>query len=295
MRKRILALVLAVMLLVPVLAGCSGGDKIVIASKNYTENQILAEMMAQLIEENTDITVQRKINMGGTLVCFEAIKKGEVDIYPEYTGTALMEELKLPVNNDPDEVYDTVKQEFASQFNIKWLDELGFNNTYALAISKDVAEDKGIKSISDLVPLSGDYVFGAEQEFFNREDGYPGLIEVYGLTFKNVSQMDISLKYQAVNQGTIQVTNAFSTDGMLKAMELTVLEDDKGFFPPYYAAPIVRQETLDKYPELEDLLNKLGGLIDDVTMQGLNYRADNENVSIKQVAADFLKENGLIG
>lgn len=294
MRKRIVAIILSTVLMVAVLSACSGGDKVVIASKNYTENQILAEMMAQLIEANTDIKVARKINMGGTLVCFEAIKKGDVDIYPEYTGTALMEELKLPVMNDPEEVYEIVKKEFASQFNIKWLAELGYNNTYALALSSDVAEEKNIKSISDLVPFSSEYVFGAEQEFFNREDGYPGLIKAYGLEFSDVSQMDTSLKYQAVNQGTIQVTDAFTTDGMLKAMDLTVLEDDKGFFPPYYAAPIIRQETLDKYPELEELLNKLGGLINEDTMQELNYRADNEKVSITQVASDFLKDNGLV-
>ena len=294
MRKRIVAIILSTVLMVAVLSACSGGDKVVIASKNYTENQILAEMMAQLIEANTDIKVARKINMGGTLVCFEAIKKGDVDIYPEYTGTALMEELKLPVMNDPEEVYEIVKKEFASQFNIKWLAELGYNNTYALALSSDVAKEKNIKSISDLVPFSSEYVFGAEQEFFNREDGYPGLIKAYGLEFSDVSQMDTSLKYQAVNQGTIQVTDAFTTDGMLKAMDLTVLEDDKGFFPPYYAAPIIRQETLDKYPELEELLNKLGGLINEDTMQELNYRADNEKVSITQVASDFLKDNGLV-
>lgn len=294
MFKKLAALFLSAALTVPLLAGCSSGDKIVIGSKNFTENEILAEMMAQLIEKNSNIKVERKINMGGTLVCFEAIQKGQIDLYPEYTGTGLMEELKLPVNSDPDAVYQTVSTEFQKQFQITWLKQFGFNNTYALALPETVAQANHIESISDLVPYAKDYVFGGEQEFFNRDDGYPGLVDTYGLTFKSTSKMDVSLKYQAVSQGKVQVTDAFTTDGQLKALNLRVLKDDKQFFPPYYAAPIVRSDTLKKYPQLEDLLNKLGGLIDDQTMQDLNYKADNEHQSIEQVSSDFLKAQGLI-
>jgi len=294
MFKKLSALLLISAFSLALLSGCSGGKQIVIGSKNFTESEILAEMMAQLIEKNTDIKVERKINMGGTLVCFEAIKKGQIDLYPEYTGTGLMEELKLPVNNNPDEVYQTVSKEFQEQFQITWLKELGFNNTYALAMPAELAESNNIKTISDLVPYSKNYVFGGEQEFFNRDDGYSGLTSTYGLTFKDTAKMDPSLKYQAVSQGQIQVTDAFATDGQLKALSLTILKDDKNFFPPYYAAPIIRDDTLKKYPELEDLLNKLGGLIDDQTMQDLNYKADTEKQSIEQVATDFLTANGLI-
>lgn len=294
MFKKIVACMLAALLAVPLLTACSGGKKIVIGSKNFTESEILGEMMAQVIEKNSDIKVERKLNMGGTFVCFEAIKKGQIDLYPEYTGTGLMEELKLPVNNDPQAVYDTVRSKFETQFQITWLKQFGFNNTYALALPADIAKKNNINTISDLVPYSKNCTFGAEQEFFNRDDGYPGLTKAYGLQFKDTSKMDASLKYQAISQGKIQITDAFTTDGQLKALNLKVLKDDKNFFPPYYAAPIVRDATLKKYPEIEKLLNKLGGLIDEQTMQNLNYKADNQKQSISKVASDFLKEKGLI-
>ncbi len=294
MFKKITAAVLAGALAVSVLAGCSGGEKVVVGSKNFTENEILAEMMAQIVEKNTKIEVERKINMGGTLVCFEAIKKGQIDLYPEYTGTALMDELKLPVNNNSAEVYDTVSEKFESQFGIKWLKRLGFNNTFALALPAAVAQKNHIESISDLVPYAKGYVLGGAQEFFNRDDAYKGLIKAYGLTFKGTSKMDDSLKYQAISQNKVQVIDAFSTDGQLKALNLKVLKDDKNFFPPYDAAPIVREDTLKKYPQIEDLLNKLGGLMNDETVQELNYKADNQKESVEKVASDFLKEKGLI-
>lgn len=294
MFKRKLAVLLTGAIAVTLLAGCSGGKKVTIASKDFTENKILAEMMTQIIENNSDISVERKLNLGGTFVCFEAIKKGQVDIYPEYTGTGLTTQLNLPVENDPEKVYETVKKEFDSQFQITWLLPVGFNNTYALAMPEALAEEKGINSISDLVPHSKDLVFGAEHEFFNREDCYDGLIKVYGLSFKDIAKMNVSLKYQAIGDGKMSVTDAFTTDGQIKELNLRVLEDDKSFFPPYYAAPIIRNETLQKYPQLEELLNKLSGMIDDATMQALNFKADNEKQSIEKVAETFLKEKGLI-
>ena len=292
--KRKLAPVFALLLMIPALSACSKSDTIVVGSKDFTENKILAEMMAQLIEKNTHISVERKINMGGTFVCFEAIKKGEIDLYPEYTGTGLTAQLKLPVESDPDKVYRTVSDEFEKQFQITWLDPIGLNNTYALAMPEDLAQQNGIVSISDLAPKSQDFVFGGEHEFFDRQDGYDGLIQTYGLKFKDVAKMEASLKYQAIGQGKMQVTDAFTTDGQLKALNLTVLKDDKGFFPPYYAAPIVRDDTLNKYPALKDVLNKLGGKINDETMQDLNYQVDNEKKSVEEVARNFLSENGLI-
>lgn len=292
--KHKLAAVCALALLVTTLVGCGKTDKVIIGSKDFTENKILAEMMAQMIEKNTDIKVERKINMGGTFVCFEALKKGNIDLYPEYTGTGLTAQLKLPVETDPDKVYKKVSEEFEKQFQITWLKPVGFNNTYALAMPKDMAQKEGIASISDLAPKSGSYVFGGEHEFFNREDGYSGLIKTYGLTFKDTAKMDASLKYQAIGQGKMQVTDAFTTDGQLKALDLFVLKDDKNFFPPYYAAPIIRDDTLEKYPQLKDLLNQLGGVISDETMQDLNYKVDDQKQSVESVASEFLKENGLI-
>jgi osmoprotectant transport system substrate-binding protein len=292
--KRKIASVLALLLLIPTLAACSKKDGVVVASKDYTENKILGEMLAQLIENKTDLNVERKLNMGGTFVCFEAIKKGEVDIYPEYTGTALTAYLKLPVDSDADKVYQTVSEEFEKQFQITWLDPFGYNNTYALAMPKDLAEENGIESISDLAVKSDQFVFGAEHEFFNREDGYDGLVDTYGLKFKEEAKMENSLKYQAIGQGKMDVTDAYTTDGQLKALNLKVLKDDKNFFPPYYAAPIIRDDTLEKYPELREVLNSLSGKLDEETMQDLNYQVDNEKKSIEEVATAFLKGQGLI-
>ena len=278
-----------------VFAACSSsGKKVTVGSMYFTESKLLAEMEAQLIEKNTGIAVERKFNMDGSPICFQAIKSGQIDIYPEYTGTALMTLLKLPVDPDPDSVYQTVSREFEKQFQLTWLEPLGFNNTYAVAVTKEYARQNNLKTVSNLVPLSGDLIFGAEHQFFDRNDGYDGLVQTYGFTFKETSKMDVSLKYQALSQNKIQATDAFTTDGQLKALDLVCLEDDKNFFPPYYAASVVRDDTLKKYPELKDELNKLGGQIDETTMQELNYKIDNEKESVESVASAFLKEKKLI-
>ena len=277
------------------LTGCSGGKTIVVGSKDFTENILLGEIFAQAIEGNTDYKVDRKLNLGGTYVCFEGIKNGDIDIYPEYTGTALTAELKMDVISDADEAYNTVAKEFDKQFNIKWLKELGLNNTYTLAVSKEVYEEYGVETFSDLVAISENLVFGAEHEFFNRQDGFEGLVEAYGLTFKGEpNKMNVALKYEAMGKGDMDVTDAFSTDAAIKKYDLKVLEDDKGFFPPYYAAPIVRNETLEKFPEIEEILNKLEGLIDDEAMMNLNYKVDIDGEDVAKTAKDFLKENGII-
>lgn len=292
---RILAALLTAALLIPALSGCGGkSGKIVVGSKDFTENKILAEMMAQLIESKTDLSVERKLNMNGTFVCFEALKKGEIDLYPEYTGTALTAQLKRPVDPDPDKVYRIVSEEFEKQFKITWLKPLGLNNTYAIAMPRKLAEENGIESISDLAKKPGQFTYGADHEFFNRQDGYNGLVKAYGLSFKGVSKMNMSLKYQAIGSGKMDVTDVFQTDGQLKAFDLKVLKDDKHFFPPYYGAPIVRDETLKKHPELEKALNSLGGKIGDETMRELNYRVDNKKESLESVAKDFLTKSGLI-
>jgi osmoprotectant transport system substrate-binding protein len=278
-------------------AGCTGASdkKIVVGSKNYTENMVLGSIISQLIEEKTDLRVEYKENLGGTMVCYEALKNGQLDIYPEYTGTALTAQLKMDVINDADKVYDIVKEEFDRQFNIKWMKPFGLNNTYAVALPNDFAEKNGIVTVSDLVPFAGELVFGAEHEFFDRQDGYDGMVEAYGLEFSgDPVKMDIAMKYQATAQGRIHVTDAFSTDGQLITYDLKVLEDDKNFFPPYYAAPIIRKETLEKHPELESILNELSGRIDDQTMQQMNYKVESEGMSTREAAREFLKSEGLI-
>ncbi|MGE4354160.1 MAG: glycine betaine ABC transporter substrate-binding protein [Oscillospiraceae bacterium] len=293
LRLTALALMLALAL---TLTACSGkSDTITIGSKDFGENIVLGEMMAQLIEHDTDLKVNSKLNMGGTFVCFEALKNGDIDVYPEYTGTGITAHLKMDVITDPDECYRVVSEEFEKQFNIAWLEPFGFNNTYALAVTNDVYETYGVETYSDLVAVSDQLVFGAEHEFFDRQDGFDGLVDTYGFTFKGEpKKMNVSLKYQAIGNGDIDVTDAFSTDGPIKQYNLKVLKDDKQFFPPYYAAPIIRQEVLDEHPELEDVLNKLAGLIDDEAMTEMNYRIDVNGEDVAEVATDFLTAQGLL-
>lgn len=295
--KRI-GLALAVVLgLSAFLTGCtgSGGKSVAIGSKDFGESIVLGEMFAQLIEANTDIKVNRKLNMGGTFVCFEAIKKGDIDIYAEYTGTGLTAQLKMDVISDPDEAYAAVSREFDKQFGIKWLKPLGFNNTYTLAVSSKAYDQYKVETFSDLAKVSSNLVFGAEHEFFDRQDGYDGVVKLYGITFKGEpKKMNVSLKYQAIGNGDMDVTDAFSTDGPIKQFNLKVLKDDKGFFPPYYAAPIIRNETLKNHPELEGILNKLAGQIDEAAMTDLNYKIDVEGKAIETVAKEFLQGKGLL-
>ena len=290
-----IAAIMTLALSVTSFAGCAKDNEVVIGSKDFGENVVLGEMFAQMIEAKTDLKVTRKLNMGGTFVCFEAIKNGDLDIYPEYTGTGLTAQLKMDVISDPDETYKIVSEEFDKQFGIKWLKPLGFNNTYTLAVTNDVYEQYGVETYSDLAEVSQNLVFGAEHEFFDRQDGYDGLVEEYGLKFKGEpKKMNVSLKYQAIGNGDMDVTDAFATDGPIKQYNLKVLKDDKGFFPPYYAAPIIRNETLEKHPELEEILNSLSGKIDDATMTELNYHIDVEGKSVESVAEDFLTSQGLI-
>jgi osmoprotectant transport system substrate-binding protein len=295
-KTRIIVLAMALILALSVaFTGCSSSDTITVGSKDFTENTVLGEIFAQLIEAKTNLKVNRKLNMGGTFVNFEAIKNGQIDIYPEYTGTALTAQLKMDVINDPDETYRIVSEEFDKQFNIKWMKPLGLNNTYTLAVTNEVYEQYGVETFSDLAAISENLIFGAEHEFFDRQDGFDGLVETYGMKFKgDPKKMNVSLKYQAIGNGEIDVTDAFATDGQIMQYNLKILKDDKNFFPPYYAAPIIRKEVLDKHPELEDVLNSLAGLIDDATMTELNYKVDVENQDIKAVAKEFLKDNGLI-
>jgi len=302
-RIKILGLILITGLLLSTVAGCGGSSPtassgrdgtLTIGSKNFTENIIMAEIMAQTVEANTSLKVERKLNLGGTLICWEGLKKGELDMYPDYTGTGLMAILKKEVITDPDEVYNIVQQEYNKQFKIKWLKPVGFNNTYATAVTKEFAKKHALNTTSDLKAHAGDLVFCAEQEFFNRNDGFQGFCQAYGLKFKDTKAMDIGLKYKAVADGKVDVIDAFSTDGELVSYKMKVLEDDQNFFPPYYCAPVVRMDTLEKHPELEDVLNKLAGKISDEDMQQMNYKVKEKGLNPADVAAEFLKAKGIV-
>ena len=275
--------------------GCAKNDSITIGSKDFGENIVIAEMLSQLVETHTDLKVNRKLNLGGTFVNFNAIKNNQIDLYPEYTGTGLTAHLKMDVVNDPDESYRIVSEEFVKQWDIVWLEPFGFNNTYTLAVTPEVYAKYGVETYSDLIPYAGELVFGAEHEFFDRQDGFDGLVEMYGLNFKGEPmKLNASLKYQAIGRGDMDVTDAFATDGPIKQYSLKILEDDLGFFPPYHAAPIVRKEVLDKHPELKSVLNMLAGKLDDATMTELNYLVDVEGKAVEQVAKEFLTSLNLV-
>ena len=293
---RLFSLLLVAGFLIGVIGGCGGGasDKITIGSKNFTENILLGEIIAQLIENKTDLVVDRKLNLGGTLVAWEALKKGDLDLYADYTGTGLMAILKKEVMYDADEVYNLVQKEYNEKFQIKWLEPFGFNNTYTTAVTREFAEQYNLVKTSDLRPYAKDLVFCAEQEFFNRDDGYDGFVKAYDLQFKDKRAVETALKYQAVGEGKVDVIDAFATDGELVTYDMVILEDDKNFFPPYYCAPVVRMDTLEKYPELEEVLNLLGGQISDAEMQQLNYQVKEQKKDVAEVATKFLQDKGLI-
>jgi len=270
------------------------GRRVTIATKNFTEQLVLGEIMAQLIENRADATVDRRFNLGGTPICHEALANGEVDIYAEYTGTALTAILKQPVLSDPDEAYDVVKEAYSERFGIEWLPPFGFNNTYAITVRRSMAEERGLEKLSDLIAISGQLRAGFTAEFSERPDGYPGLKEAYGLRFKDVRDLDPSLMYQSVKNEDVDVICAFATDGRIAAYDLKPLDDDRNFFPPYHAAPLVRRELLLARPEIREALELLAGRLDAATMQRLNYEVDGKTRSPAEVAREFLEREGLL-
>jgi len=306
-----LSLVAVLGLLLGTVTGIAAQDTkptVTVGSKQFTEQLILGELLA-LVLEDAGYPVERQIGLAGTDVVHQALVNDEVDTYVEYTGTGLLAilNLSLPTGTPTagaaatpvagaDVVYDIVKDEYAKQFNVAWLDPLGFNNTYTLALTQERAAELGVKTISDLIAVSGDLTFGGTQEFLVRPDGLPGMMEVYkGLKFADAQGFDAGLLYQAVDSGDVDVISAFATDGRIPGLGLVTLEDDLGFFPPYYAAPVVRQKLLDEDPEVADVLNSLAGLIDDQTMADLNAQVDVEGEEPEDVARAFLEEQGLIG
>ncbi len=271
----------------------SGPEETVrIGSKNFTEQIILGEIMAQLIEEQTDLQVERHFNLGGTLICHEGLKNGEIDVYAEYTGTALTAILGLEAMRDSSEVLEEVRRRYRKRFNCEWLKPGGFNNTYAITVLKERAQDEGWTEISDLADSAVNLRAGFTSEFVERPDGYFGLKNAYRFEFGSVQDLDPSIMYQALSKGEVDVICAFATDGRIPAYGLMPLEDNLGFFPPYEAAPVVRRTVLEAHPEIAEVLNQLGGKFDDLTMQGLNYAVDEEKRSPGEVAARFLEEEG---
>lgn len=259
-----------------------------VGSKDFTEQEILCYMTSHAIENNTAIDVEEECNLGGAQVVFSALTNDNIDLYIDYAGTDYTDILKHKPISDVDKVYKTIKKEMKQKYNVEVLNQMAFNNTYALAVTKDTAEKYNLKTISDLAKVSNNLIIAPTLEFINREDGLSGLEKVYGLTFKDTIGIDGSPRYTALQNNNAQVIDAFTTDGLLKKFNLTVLEDDKNFFPPYYAIPLVRSETLKKYPEIEKVLNALGPYLTDEVMQDLNYQVDELGKSPEKVATDFL-------
>ncbi len=268
-------------------------DTIVVGSKNFNEQIILGDMVASLIESKTKYKVERKLNLGGATVVFNAMKSKDLDVYVEYTGTGLVNILKKPSISDPTKVYDIVKNDFSKNYGLEVLKPLGFNNTYVMAVKQDFASKNKIETISDLAKISSKLNAGVTMEFVNREDGYLGLQKKYNLNFKSVKGIDGGLRYTALEKDETQVLDAFSTDGLIKKFNLKLLKDDKSFFPPYYAVPVVRAETLKKYPELKNVLSLLENKVSDEDMRNMNYKVDNGEQS-RKVAEDFLKSKNLM-
>ncbi|MCJ7688569.1 MAG: glycine/betaine ABC transporter substrate-binding protein [Clostridiaceae bacterium] len=295
MKKRMLTGLFCMVVLFSI-SGCGKSTKkVVVASKPVTEQYILAEMISQLIEADTDIEVEKTLGIGGgTSNIHPAMVKGDIDIYPEYTGTGWLFVLKKELISDPKEMYASVKSEYKEKYNIEWLGLYGFNDTYTLAVKDSLAKEYKINTYSDLAKVSENLIFGAEPDFFVRPDGYEGLKKTYTINFKTNSQMDIGLKYAAIEANKVDVINAFSTDALLKKNNLIALVDDKNFFPSYQAATLIRGETLEKYPELKEVLEKMTGQISEKVMIDMNYEVESEKKDPADVAKGFLKLKGLL-
>jgi osmoprotectant transport system substrate-binding protein len=273
------------------ISGFSGGGDLAIGSKNFTEQVILGELLAQHIENQTDLKVQRRLNLGGTFICHRAIVAGQIDAYVEYTGTALSAILnKKPISN-PQKVYQIVAEEYRQQFNLEVGQSLGFQNTYAIVVRNEDAQKYQLKTISDLALYAPEWEAGFGYEFISREDGFPGLSDTYNLKFSSSPEiMDLGLMYRALVNNKVDAIAANSTDGLIETLNLVVLEDDKKYFPPYEAIPVIRQETLEKYPELAEVIGQISGNISAAEMRQLNYQVDGEFRKVKNVVAEFLAE-----
>ncbi len=300
--KKISTLLFALLSAALILSACSpapsadSAGTVIVGSKDFTEQFIVAEMYAQLLE-NEGFTVERKLNLGGTPIAHEAMMNGDIELYPEYTSTGLLTMLKLDPIQDAQEIYTTVKSGYEQQYNLTWLTPSPFNNTQALAMKKDVAAQFGIQTFSDLSQKASELVLGGPAEFLEREDGLKGLQQAYGgFDFKEEKQLGTgSLRYQALLDGQIDVVVAFGTDGAIKGNDLLLLVDDLVFYPIYNIAPVIRMDTLEKYPQIQKILNDFAPMLTDDIMSGLNWQVDGpEGKEPADVARAFLLEKGLV-
>ena len=272
------------------LAGCHSAraSTLIVGSKNFTEQIVLGELLAQQIEAHTALRADRRFDLGGTLLCHQALLAGQMDLYPEYTGTALTVILKEPPASDPAAVYQTVRDAYKSRFGLEVGPPLGFNNTFAIVVRGDDAARLHLRAISDLIPNAPNWRAGFGYEFMERPDGYPGLVKAYGLSFGSQPRiMDLGLLYRALQEKQVDVVAGNSTDGLIAALGLVVLEDDRHYFPPYQAVTVVRGAALEQHAGLREVLDALGGRISEDDMRRMNYALDGEHRDVTSVVRDF--------
>ncbi len=267
-------------------------DSIIVGSKNFEESRLLGEVFAQLIEARTGLRVERRLGMAGTQICFEALRTGAIDVYPEYTGTGLVSILGETSTGGRAAALVRVRAEFLDRFDLHWLVPLGFENSFEIAVPKELAEREGMHTLSDLAKIAPRLKAGFGQEFVGRDDGLPGLEKTYGLHFGSVRSLEHAIKYQAAGRREIDALDVYTTDARLIEHRLVVLTDDRDFFPPYEAAALVRGETLQKHPEVGAVLGLLAGAFDEERMRAVNFRLEHGE-SETAVARDVLAELGL--
>jgi osmoprotectant transport system substrate-binding protein len=267
---------------------------IVVGSKNFSEQSLLGEIVAQHLEARTHQPVTRRFYLAGSYICQQALLAGRIDTYVEYTGTALTAILHDPLESNPSAVFGRVQSEYQKRFGLEVLPSLGFNNTFAIVVRGEDARRLNLKTISDAAPYTPRWRAGFGYEFMERPDGYPGLARTYGLSFSGPPRiLDLGLLYRALLEKQVDLVAGNSTDGLLSARDLVMLEDNKHYFPPYEAVPIVRSDTLARHPEVRTALLELSGKINDAEMRKMNYEVDGEHRDIADVAREFLRSKGL--
>jgi len=276
------------------LLGCTKERPLTVGSKNFTEQVILGEIVAQHLEHRLGRRVDRQLNLGGTLLVHQALVNGEIDLYPEYTGTALATVLKLPTAHDPVAALTLVRAEYQTRFGVEWMDPLGFNNTFAMVIRGEDARKNKITTLSEAARYSPGWILGVGYEFQQRSDGLAGLLKTYNLpVVGSPKTMDLGLLYKALEQGQVSMVAGNATDGQLSVLDVLILRDDKHYFPPYDCALAVRRESLEANPLLKQALTELSGLFTDITMRTLNYQVDGAHRPVRDVAEQFLRDAGL--
>lgn len=304
--KKIITLLLLCCFALASLTGCGGNqnagsndsassEPIRIGCKSMPEQMILQEILAQLIEAKTDYTVERiEPIAGGTSNIQVAMESGEIDLYPEYTGTGWLTVLKHEETKDADYMYEQLDKEYNDNYNMSWVSLYGFENTYTLAVRPETAQQYNLQKISDLVAVSDQLIFGANFDYFEREDGYQKVCDTYDLHFKGTAEVDMGLKYQTLMENKCDVINAYTTDSQIAEFDLVTLEDDLGLFTDYRCSTVVRNEALDAYPELLATLQLMEGLISNEEMTQMNYELNTNHRLESEIAADFLKSKGMI-